>query len=41
MKTNAGLLWQPGQDREIAEVDLGDPVRGQVQVQPAASSADH
>jgi hypothetical protein len=41
MKTDAGLLWQPGQDREIVDADLGDLVRGAVRVQLAAPSADH
>ncbi len=41
MKTKAALLWEPGRDWEIGEIDLGDPVAGEVQVRLAASGLCH
>ncbi|MFV0306432.1 MAG: NDMA-dependent alcohol dehydrogenase [Desertimonas sp.] len=41
MKTKAAIVTAPGNDWEIAEVDLGDPVHGEVQVRLAASGLCH
>jgi S-(hydroxymethyl)glutathione dehydrogenase/alcohol dehydrogenase len=41
MKTRAALLRQPGQDWEIADIELGDPVDGEVQVRLSASGLCH
>jgi len=41
MKTKAAVLWGPHQDWQIEEVELGDPVAGEVQVQLAASGLCH
>src|ERR687895_201594 len=36
MKTEAAILWRPGQPIEIAEVDLAPPQQGEVLVKIAA-----
>lgn len=41
MKTKAAILHGPGKDWEIEEVELGDPVAGEVQVKLAASGLCH
>ncbi|MCI2418855.1 NDMA-dependent alcohol dehydrogenase [Saccharopolyspora sp. K220] len=41
MKTKAAVLHGPGKDWEIDEIDLGDPVAGEVQVRLAASGLCH
>ncbi|MEU6265593.1 NDMA-dependent alcohol dehydrogenase [Saccharopolyspora shandongensis] len=41
MKTKAAVLHGPGEDWEIEEIDLGDPVAGEVQVRLAASGLCH
>lgn len=41
LKINAALLSGPGKDWEIQEIELGDPVTGEVQVQLAASGLCH
>lgn len=41
MKTKAAVLWGPNQDWQIEEVELGDPVAGEVQVRLAASGLCH
>lgn len=41
MKTKAAVLWGPNQDWQVEEVELGDPVAGEVQVRLAASGLCH
>lgn len=41
MKTKAALLHGPGESWEIEEIELGDPVAGEVQVRLAASGLCH
>ena len=41
MKTKAAVLWGPNQDWQIEEVELGDPVAGEVQIRLAASGLCH
>ncbi|WP_406689731.1 NDMA-dependent alcohol dehydrogenase [Saccharopolyspora sp. ID03-671] len=41
MKTKAAILHEPGKDWEIAEIELGDPIEGEVQVRLAASGLCH
>ena len=41
MKTKAAVLWEPGRDWQIEEIELGDPVAGEVQVRLAASGLCH
>lgn len=41
MKTKAAVLWEPGKDWEIEEVELGAPEAGEVRVQLAASGLCH
>ena len=41
MKTKAAVLWGPDQDWQVEEVELGDPVAGEVQVRLAASGLCH
>lgn len=41
MKTKAAILSQPGAKWEVTEVELGDPVAGEVQVRLAASGLCH
>jgi len=41
MKTKAAVLWGANQDWQIEEVELGDPVAGEVQVRLAASGLCH
>ena len=41
MKTKAAVLWGIGEDWKIEEVELGDPVAGEVQVKLAASGLCH
>ncbi|MDO1481606.1 NDMA-dependent alcohol dehydrogenase [Rhodococcus ruber] len=41
MKTKAAILKAPGKDWEIEEIDLGDPISGEVQVRLAASGLCH
>ncbi|MFC7342750.1 NDMA-dependent alcohol dehydrogenase [Saccharopolyspora griseoalba] len=41
MKTKAAILHGPGKDWEIEEVELGDPIAGEVQVRLAASGLCH
>lgn len=41
MKTKAAVLHGPGKDWEIDEIELGDPVAGEVQVRLAASGLCH
>ncbi|MER7080227.1 S-(hydroxymethyl)glutathione dehydrogenase / alcohol dehydrogenase [Saccharopolyspora kobensis] len=41
MKTKAALLHGPGENWEVDEIELGDPVAGEVQVRLAASGLCH
>lgn len=41
MKTKAAVLWGAHQDWQIEEVELGDPVAGEVQVRLASSGLRH
>ncbi len=41
MKTKAAVLWGVNEDWKIEEVELGDPVAGEVQVRLAASGLCH
>lgn len=41
MKTKAAVLWGVDQDWQVEEVELGDPVVGEVQVRLAASGLCH
>ena len=41
MKTKAAVRWGAEQDWQVEEVELGDPVAGEVQVQLAASGLCH
>ena len=41
MKTKGGLLWGVDQEWTIEEIELGDPVAGEVQVELAASGLCH
>ena len=41
MKTKAAVLWGAHQDWQIEEVELGDPVASEVQIQLAASGLCH
>ena len=41
MKTKAAVLWGPHEDWKIEEVELGDPVAGEVQVRLTASGLCH
>ncbi|HEY3685860.1 MAG TPA: NDMA-dependent alcohol dehydrogenase [Streptosporangiaceae bacterium] len=41
MKTKAAMLWEPGQDWQVEEIELGDPVADEVQVRLAASGLCH
>ena len=41
MKTKAAVLWGAHEDWQIEEVELGDPVAGEVQVRLAASGLCH
>ena len=41
MKTKAAVLWGANQDWQVEEVELGDPVAGEVQVRLAASGLCH
>jgi S-(hydroxymethyl)glutathione dehydrogenase/alcohol dehydrogenase len=41
LKTKAAVLWGVGQDYQIEEIELGDPVAGEVQVRLAASGLCH
>lgn len=41
MKTKAAMLWEAGQDWQVEEIELGDPVAGEVQVRLAASGLCH
>lgn len=41
MKTKAAVLWGPGQDWSVEEIELGDPVAGEVQVRLTASGLCH
>ena len=41
MKTKAAVLWGADQDWQVEEVELGDPVAAEVQVQLAASGLCH
>ncbi|RRO18035.1 NDMA-dependent alcohol dehydrogenase [Saccharopolyspora rhizosphaerae] len=41
MKTKAAILHEPGRDWEIEEIELGDPIEGEVQVRLAASGLCH
>jgi len=41
MKTKAAMLWEAGQDWSVEEIELGDPVAGEVQVRLAASGLCH
>lgn len=41
MKTQAGVLWGVNESWQIEEIELGDPVAGEVQVQLAASGLCH
>lgn len=41
MKTKAAMLWAAGQDWQVEEIELGDPVAGEVQVRLAASGLCH
>ena len=41
MKTKAAVLHEPGRDWEIEEIELGDPIEGEVQVRLAASGLCH
>ncbi len=41
MKTKGALLWGVGQDWSVEEIEVGDPVSGEVQVRLAASGLCH
>ncbi len=41
MKTKGALLWGVKEDWQVEEIELGDPVAGEVQVQLAASGLCH
>ena len=41
MKTKGAVLWGAGQDWSVEEIELGDPVAGEVQVRLAASGLCH
>ncbi|MEV4644637.1 NDMA-dependent alcohol dehydrogenase [Saccharopolyspora sp. NPDC049357] len=41
MKTKAAILHEPGKDWEVEEIELGDPIEGEVQVRLAASGLCH
>lgn len=41
MKTKGAICWGPGQPWQIEELDMGDPVAGEVQVRLAASGLCH
>jgi NDMA-dependent alcohol dehydrogenase len=41
MKTRGGLLWGPDQEWSIEEIELGDPVAGEIQIELAASGLCH
>ncbi|MCU1617095.1 MAG: NDMA-dependent alcohol dehydrogenase [Frankiales bacterium] len=41
MKTKGALLWGPGKDWSVEEIDVGDPREGEVTVQLAASGLCH
>ena len=41
MKTRAGVLWGVDENWQIEEIELGDPIAGEVQVQLAASGLCH
>ena len=41
MKTKGALLWGVGKDWSVEEIELGDPIAGEVQVRLAASGLCH
>lgn len=41
MKTKGAVLWEVGKDWSVEEIELGDPVAGEVQVRLAASGMCH
>ena len=41
MKTKGAILWGVGEDWSVEEIELGDPVAGEVQVRLAASGLCH
>ena len=41
MKTKGAILWGVGEEWSVEEIDLGDPMEGEVQVQLAASGLCH
>ncbi len=41
MKTKGAIVWQPGEPWTIEELELGDPIAGEIQVRLAASGMCH